>query len=168
MLQAQLFVSDFIVTQLIGKNLNEIWIVQNPMSLLEVELKKDGVDIKCLESRFFLFFQGNTKVKHKILLFFYFKRLLWSTGIRHSNAVYVVGLYMNDEQLSIGNGETLDVAEEMAARDALRRIYGTTDNSAPLPYGDKARRFAPIINTLFEKLSNQSSQSVDSVYIRNG
>jgi hypothetical protein len=62
---------------------------------------------------------------------------------------------MDEKQLSVGNGESLDIAEEMAARDGLRRIYGTTDDSAPLPYGDKARKFSQIINTIFEKYSNK-------------
>jgi hypothetical protein len=56
MMNAQLFVNDFILTQLIGKNLNEIWTVQNPMALLDAELKKDGVDTKKLESRYCSFF----------------------------------------------------------------------------------------------------------------
>jgi hypothetical protein len=47
----------------------------------------------------------------------------------------------------------------MAARDGLRRIYGTTEDSAPLPFGDRARKFGPIINTLFEKSSDQSKSS---------
>lgn len=42
MIRAHLFVNDFVLTQLIGKDLNEIWCVENPMGLLVEELKKQG------------------------------------------------------------------------------------------------------------------------------
>jgi len=32
-------------------------------------------------------------------------------------------------------GETVTIAEEMAARDALRRFFNITDRRAPLPFG---------------------------------
>lgn len=32
-------------------------------------------------------------------------------------------------------GETTGIAEEMAALDALRRIFNITDSSKPLPFG---------------------------------
>ena len=37
-----LFINDFILTQLIGLDINEIWTIQNPMGLLCDELKKRG------------------------------------------------------------------------------------------------------------------------------
>ena len=36
-------------------------------------------------------------------------------------------------------GETVEIAEEMAARDALRRIFRTDDARPLLPMGDQAR-----------------------------
>jgi hypothetical protein len=36
----------------------------------------------------------------------------------------------------------------MASRDALRRIYGTTEETAPIPYGEKARKFSEAINSI--------------------
>lgn len=41
-IRAHLFVNDFVLTQLIGKDINEIWCVENPMGLLVEELKKQG------------------------------------------------------------------------------------------------------------------------------
>ena len=64
----------------------------------------------------------------------------------------MVGLYIEDRFLSKGSGETLDIAEEMAARDALRRLFGTGEDSAPLPYGDRVKKHAPMINSLYEVL----------------
>ncbi len=37
-------------------------------------------------------------------------------------------------------GETATIAEEMAARDALSRVWGTTLGAAPLPFGEKGHR----------------------------
>ena len=59
---------------------------------------------------------------------------------------------MGEKFLSKGSGESLDIAEEMAARDALRRMYGTTEEAAPIPYGAKARQFSEKINELYETL----------------
>jgi hypothetical protein len=64
----------------------------------------------------------------------------------------VVGLYVDQVFLSKGGGETIDIAEEMASRDALRRIYGTTEEAAPIPYGEKARKFSEAINGIYNTL----------------
>lgn len=129
--RAHLFVNDFVLTQLIGKDINEIWTVENPMGLLVEELKK----------------QGTTSLP--------VSRLLWSTGATHPTGAFVVGIYVDKKFLSKGSGETIDIAEEMAARDALRRMYGTGEDSAPIPYGDKARKFSTIINSIYQGLSKK-------------
>ena len=38
-----------------------------------------------------------------------------------------------------GYGETVNIAEEMAARDALRPLFGTTLNKSPLPFNKTPR-----------------------------
>lgn len=43
----------------------------------------------------------------------------------------------------------------MAARDALRRIYGTTEDAAPVPYGEKARKFSEAINSIYTTLTKK-------------
>jgi hypothetical protein len=60
-------------------------------------------------------------------------------------------LYINEKFFSKGSGETVDIAEEMAARDGLRRLFQTTEHSAPLPFGQRAREFSKIVNQVFEK-----------------
>jgi hypothetical protein len=63
-----------------------------------------------------------------------------------------VGLYIEEKFFSKGSGETVDIAEEMAARDGLRRIYGTTEEATQLPFGDRARKFSQVINSTYETL----------------
>ena len=40
--RAELFVADFLLTYLVGKDLNEIWQVKNPMGLLTKVLEENG------------------------------------------------------------------------------------------------------------------------------
>jgi large subunit ribosomal protein L44 len=86
------------------------------------------------------------------LFFFIWLRLLWATGASTPTGAFVVGLYIDQKFFAKGSGETLDIAEEMAARDGLRRLFGTTEEAAPLPFGQKARQFSQIINAVYEKL----------------
>lgn len=41
----------------------------------------------------------------------------------------------------VGPGESILIAEEMAARNALRRLFHLTDRKAPLPFGKKGHEF---------------------------
>lgn len=71
-------------------------------------------------------------------------------------AVYSVGLYLNEKIFSKGNGETIDIAEEMAARDGLRILFGTTEDVPVLPFGDKARKYSEAINSLIDSLQKSN------------
>ncbi|KAL1427808.1 hypothetical protein MTO96_003148 [Rhipicephalus appendiculatus] len=51
-------------------------------------------------------------------------RLLWESGRNTLEATFCVGLYSDKQFLGCSAGETLTVAKEMAARDALRRFFG--------------------------------------------
>lgn len=83
---------------------------------------------------------------------------MWSTGASHPTGAFVVGLYTDEEVLmGKGGGETLDIAEEMAARDALRRLFGTDESVAPVPYGDRARKLSNAINAHYEQLVKQTA-----------
>ena len=83
-------------------------------------------------------------------------RLLWSTGATHPSGAFVVGIYVDEKFMSKGSGETVDIAEEMAARDALRRLFGTAEDSAPMPYGKKTREYSTIINSVYEAIANKN------------
>jgi large subunit ribosomal protein L44 len=113
--RAQLFVQDFVLTQLIGADVNDIWEIVNPMGVLAAILEREG--------------RGAPE-----------PRLIRESGRTTIEAVYVVGIYSDKKFLGSGPGETLDTAEEMAARDALKRMFRTTDKQTPLPFGSEGRK----------------------------
>merc|ERR1712029_975108 len=62
-------------------------------------------------------------------------RLLFQTGPDTILASHLIGIYCDKQLIGQSYGETLDIAEEMAARDTLRNIFGTSEFSPPLPHG---------------------------------
>ncbi|XP_072330086.1 large ribosomal subunit protein mL44-like [Scyliorhinus torazame] len=109
--RASIFIQDFLITQLIGKDLFEIWPLVNPMGLLVEELKKRNMSLP--ESR-----------------------LTRQSGASTVLPVYFVGLYSDKQLIAEGPGETVLSAEEEAARVALRKIYGYTENRRPWDYSN--------------------------------
>ncbi|CAO2625154.1 39S ribosomal protein L44, mitochondrial [Lemmus lemmus] len=107
--RAALFIRDFLITQMTGKELFEMWTVANPMGLLTEELKTRNVSAP--ESR-----------------------LTRQSGSTTALPLYFVGLYCDKKLLAEGPGETVLVAEEEAARVALRKLYGFTENRRPWDY----------------------------------
>ncbi|XP_022518928.1 39S ribosomal protein L44, mitochondrial [Astyanax mexicanus] len=104
--RAGIFVRDFLVTQLIGKDLFEIWRVVNPMGLLVEELTCRGVPPPE-------------------------PRLIQATGTNTVLPLYFVGLYSDQKLIARGPGETLLAAEEEAACVALRKLFGYMENRKP-------------------------------------
>ncbi|XP_003818734.2 large ribosomal subunit protein mL44 [Pan paniscus] len=104
-----LFIRDFLITQMTGKELFEMWKIINPMGLLVEELKKRNVSAP--ESR-----------------------LTRQSGGTTALPLYFVGLYCDKKLIAEGPGETVLVAEEEAARVALRKLYGFTENRRPWNY----------------------------------
>ncbi|KAM9801121.1 large ribosomal subunit protein mL44 [Neosynchiropus ocellatus] len=103
------FLRDFLISQLIGKDLFDIWTVKNPMGLLVAELT-----------------QRNVPPPEP--------RLIRSAGSSTVLPLYFVGLYSDKKFLSQGPGETLTAAEDEAARVALRKLYGYTENRKPFDF----------------------------------
>ncbi|XP_036769725.2 39S ribosomal protein L44, mitochondrial [Manis pentadactyla] len=106
-----LFIRDFLITQMTGKELFEIWKIKNPMGLLVEELKKRNISAP--ESR-----------------------LTRQSGGTTALPVYFVGLYCDKKLIAEGPGETVLIAEEEAARVALRKLYGFTENRRPWDYSE--------------------------------
>ncbi|MBZ3878917.1 39S ribosomal protein L44, mitochondrial [Sciurus carolinensis] len=104
-----LFIRDFLITQMTGKELFDIWTVINPMGLLVEELKKRNISAP--ESR-----------------------ITRQSGSTTALPLYFIGLYCDKKLLAEGPGETVLVAEEEAARVALRKLYGFTENRRPWDY----------------------------------
>ncbi|XP_076362788.1 mitochondrial ribosomal protein L44 [Tachypleus tridentatus] len=113
--KAEYFIQDFVITQLSDKYLFDLWDIPNPMAVLQNILEKEGKDPAE-------------------------PRLLWQAGSNTILAFYYVGIYSNKNFLGKAPGETLTVAEEMAARDALSRIFGLTENHKPLPFGKQGHQ----------------------------
>ncbi|XP_053453562.1 39S ribosomal protein L44, mitochondrial [Nycticebus coucang] len=104
-----LFIRDFLLTQMTGKELFEMWKIINPMGLLVEELKKRKISAP--ESR-----------------------LTRQSGSTTVLPLYFVGLYCDKKLIAEGPGETVLVAEEEAARVALRKLFGFTENRRPWDY----------------------------------
>ncbi|XP_075224653.1 mitochondrial ribosomal protein L44 [Lycorma delicatula] len=107
--RANLFVRDFIMTQLIGKNINDLWEIDDPLKLLSDILERDGR--KSFEPR-----------------------LIGEAGRNTILAAYQVGLYVDKKLIGIGFGESIAAAKEMAARDVLQRLFETTETMRPIPF----------------------------------
>ncbi|XP_008065426.1 39S ribosomal protein L44, mitochondrial [Carlito syrichta] len=104
-----LFIRDFLITQMTGKELFEMWTIINPMGLLVEELKKRNISPP--ESR-----------------------LTRQSGSTTALPLYFVGLYCDKKLIAEGPGETVLIAEEEAVRVALRKLYGFTENRRPWNY----------------------------------
>merc|ERR1712226_1583392 len=116
--RAEQLVVDLVASQLAGKDVNELWEIRDPMGVLMAAMNEAGRSAP--ESR-----------------------LLWQSGPGTILATYRVGVYVDRELVGESPGETLDIAEEMAARDALRNLFRTAEHSSPLPW---ARLPTPLLS----------------------
>lgn len=121
--RAGLFLRDFLVTQLIGKDLFDMWTVVNPMGLLVEELTKRKVPLPE-------------------------PRLIRAAGASTVLPLYFVGLYSDKKLLAQGPGETIAAAEEEAARVALRKLYGYTESRKPLDFSPTQQHQQPLLQSV--------------------
>ncbi|XP_060929049.1 39S ribosomal protein L44, mitochondrial [Limanda limanda] len=121
--RAGFFLRDFMVTQLIGKDLFDMWKVVDPMGLLVEELTKRNVALPE-------------------------PRLIRSAGASTVLPLYFVGLYSDKKLLAQGPGETLVAAEEEAARVALRKLYGYSENRRPFDFSPQQQHQQPLIESV--------------------
>ncbi|XP_034556466.1 39S ribosomal protein L44, mitochondrial [Notolabrus celidotus] len=117
------FLRDFLTTQLIGKDLFDMWTVVNPMGQLVEELAKRSIPLPE-------------------------PRLIRSAGASTVLPLYFVGLYSDKKLLAQGPGETLMAAEDEAARVALRKLYGYTDNRTPCDFSPPQQHQKPLIQSV--------------------
>ncbi|XP_056466693.1 39S ribosomal protein L44, mitochondrial [Gadus chalcogrammus] len=117
--RAGFFLRDFLATQLIGKDLFDMWTLVNPMGLLMEELA-----------------QKNMSAPEP--------RLIRSAGASTVLPLYFVGLYSDKKLLAQGPGDTVIAAEEEAARVALRDLYGFTENRRPSDFSTMKRQQEPV------------------------
>lgn len=102
------FVRDFVCTQLNQADVNVFWSIERPVELLQ-EL--------CAARRL-----GEPE-----------PRLIGEAGMHTLLACYQVGIYSDRRLLATGFGENVDTAIELAARNALAKLFGT-DTLRPLNF----------------------------------
>jgi len=110
--RAETLILDLVAVQLIGKDLNEIWDVGNPLRVLSIILENEGM--------------GPPE-----------PRLLWQCGPKTILSSFTVGIYSDKQLIGEYAGESVEIAEEMAARDALRNMFKTNVNHFILPTHEK-------------------------------
>ncbi|KRY40075.1 Uncharacterized protein T01_8642 [Trichinella spiralis] len=127
--EAGYFVQDFVLTQLINVDINELWYFKEPLKILTALLEKND--------------RGTPE-----------PRILRSSGEFTVTPVYVVGIYC-DKKL-IAAGESVLIATEMAARDCLKNLWGLTEKSMKFKFGEQGRQID--LHDFYE-MPNQSLNS---------
>lgn len=142
--RAARFVVDLVAAQLHVQDINELWEIADPMAALARVLANDG--------------RGEPE-----------SRLLWAAGKDTLMACFHIGVYSDKELVGQAPGETVEIAEEMAARDALRRIFRTDEARPMLPMGDQALSELDLRpDTPNQKLSEWSEGGVGNLVVLEG
>lgn len=113
--RASLFIADFIATQLSEVDVNDIFLIDDPMARVREVCSRDGRDEPV-------------------------PRLVRRVGVNTIQSCYWVALYSNQVLLGQSPGETLLIAEDMAARDALIRFFRTRQCQQSWHFGTRARQ----------------------------
>ncbi|KRZ98189.1 Uncharacterized protein T08_1756 [Trichinella sp. T8] len=129
--EAGYFVQDFVLTQLINVDINELWYFKEPLKILTALLEKNNRGIPE-------------------------PRILRSSGEFTVTPVYVVGIYCDKKLLGESAGESVLIATEMAARDCLKNLWGLTENSMKFTFGEQGRQID--LHDFYE-MPNQSLNS---------
>lgn len=114
--RVQRFIVDMIVSYLNDKDiLDDVWQIPNPKETLNLLL-------------------NNSQLPP------YEPRIMFQTGVRTLESCHLVGLYVNQRLLGSSAGETLPIAEECAALNALQRLFDLGDQRQPLVYGEASEQ----------------------------
>ena len=99
-------------SQLHGQVISDIWDVESPNQVLTQVLAN------C----------GKTEPEY---------RLLWVNGQDTVLACYHIGAYCDSELIGQSPGETVEIAQDMAARDALKKLFRFDEASRPVMFETK-------------------------------
>lgn len=114
--RVQRFIVDIVLSYLDDKHIiDDIWIIPNPRESLNFILKNSGLPA-------------------------YEPRIMFETGIKTLEPCHVVGLYVNHNYIGSNAGETLEIAEDCAALNALERMFDLTHSRAPYVYGEASEK----------------------------
>nr|CAG4652183.1 EOG090X0DYO [Triops cancriformis] len=108
--KARRFAYDFVAVQLANKSISDLWQPINPMGILVDALQKMG--------------RGKPE-----------PRLIRKAGSNTILATYHVGIYSDKKLIGSAPGESPEIAEELAARDACNRLFDIPHAMNPLPLG---------------------------------
>lgn len=160
--RARIFVQDVVVTQLYGQDVNELWNPVDPIGNLTAILKREGK----AEPEFRLIRQAGS---NSILAVYY-------VGVYSDKAFIAEGKFTFHVYIKVGfhkviydtgAGESLEVAKEMAAREALKHFFHTEDSMRALPFGRQLKniqsKIAQLENQPNLPLSKWISEKVTSV-----
>lgn len=92
------FIIDFILSFLQDKHIFEIWDLEDSRGVLKTIISNEGLGT-------------------------YESRLIRETGKNTIEPCYAVGIFVNKEMIAWSSAETVDEAEEMAAFEALKKIF---------------------------------------------
>lgn len=106
---ARNFIKDFLIAGLAEKDLTEIW---NPVQPFEV-------------LRDFLSKETNAHIE---------ARMIGKVGTNTLLSAYHIGIYLNQEFLGSGFGQTIEEAKNVAASDILANMFGISESSQPLRF----------------------------------
>lgn len=114
--RARRFIVDMLISYLNDKDiLDDIWHIPNPRDTLNLILR-------------------NSKLPT------YEPRIMFETGVKTLEPCHLIGLYANQKFLGASAGETLSIAEDCAALDALQRLFDLKESRTPLIYGEAAEK----------------------------
>ncbi|XP_076661113.1 mitochondrial ribosomal protein L44 [Halictus rubicundus] len=106
---AGVFVRDFLITGLATKDLTEIWCPSEPFEMLNSIIYKEK----------------NTLVE---------PRIIGQAGKNTIESAYQIAIYTNKQFLGSGFGQNITEAKNVAAMNALCKIFGLLDSSQPLRF----------------------------------
>lgn len=107
--RAYLFIRDFICTQLNQQDVNELWTIEQPLELLKIYCREKNM--------------GEPE-----------PRSIGQLGKNTLLAAHRVAIYCNKEFQGSGYGEDVNTAIDEAARDCLRKLFGTQLNMKPINF----------------------------------
>ncbi|XP_076245010.1 mitochondrial ribosomal protein L44 [Calliopsis andreniformis] len=110
--RASTFVRDFLIVGLAEKDLSEIWNPPNPFGILDSIMGKENGSL--IEAR-----------------------IIGHTGKNTILSAYHIGIYADKQFLSSGFGQSIEEAKNVAAMNALCKLFGIIDSNNPLRFDTK-------------------------------
>ena len=76
---------------------------------------------------------------------------------------YHIGVYCDKELIGKSPGETVEIAKDMAARDALRKLFNYDDCSTPIPFQMLKESRIELRQSVNPSLSDWSTENIKNI-----